>query len=212
MTHKKIIDALQWRYATKVFNKEEKVKAKDLKTILESARLSPSSFGVEAWKFIVVENPEVRAQLRAAAYDQEKVTDASHLVVLTRRTDAEHIASELIARTAATQGKSEADLAGLKQMVEGAIAFKQGAGAYDAWAAGQTYIALGIMIETASLLGVDNCPMEGFDNAKVDEILGLKTRNLASVSMLALGARGTDGYAALPKTRRPFEEVVEFLK
>lgn len=212
MIHKKIIDALQWRYATKIFSKEAKVNAKDLQTILESARLSPSSFGVEAWKFIVVENPEIRAKLRAAAYDQEKVTDASHIVILARRTDAENIAGELIARTAIAQSKSESDLATLKQMVEGSIAFKQGAGTYDAWSAGQTYIALGIMIETASLLGVDNCPMEGFDNAKVDEILDLKTRNLASVSMLALGARGEDGYAALPKTRRSFGEVVEFLK
>jgi len=212
MTHKKIIDALQWRYATKVFNAEAKVKTKDLQTILESARLAPSSFGIEAWKFIVVENPEIRMKLRAVAYDQPKVTDASHLIVLTRRTDAENIAPELIARTAATQGKTVEELSALQKMVEGSITFKNAANAFAAWTTAQTYIALGTMIETASLLEVDNCPMEGFDSAQVDEILDLKSKNLASVSMLALGYRGEDSYASLPKTRRPFEEVVEFLK
>jgi nitroreductase len=212
MKHQKVIDALKWRYATKVFDKEAKIKASDLRTILESARLAPSSFGTEPWKFIVVENPDVRAQLRTAAYDQSKVTDASHIIVLARRTDAEKITPELIARTAATQGKSEADLVALKEMVEGAVAYKQGAGVYDGWAAGQTYLALGVMIETASLLEIDNCPMEGFDRAKVDEILGLKEKHLASVTMLALGKRGVDTYATLPKTRRNFDEVVEFVK
>ncbi len=212
MKHTKIIDALQWRYATKIFNKDAKVQVSDLRTILESARLSPSSFGVEAWKFIVVENPELRAKLRAAAYDQPKVTDASHLVVLARRTDSENIVPELIARTAAAQGKTEDDLSGLKKMVDTTVTYKHAANLFDTWTAAQTYIALGMMVETASLLGIDNGPMEGFDAARVDEILGLNAKNLASVTMLALGYRGDDPYAQIPKTRRDFDEVVEFIK
>lgn len=212
MTHQKIIEALQWRFATKIFDSSKKVSESNLKAILESARLAPSSFGVEAWKFIVVENPELRAKLRAVAYDQPKVTDASHLVVLARRTDSENIVPELIARTATAQGKTEDDLAGLKKMVDTTVTYKHAANTFDAWAGAQTYIALGIMVETASLLGIDNGPMEGFDPAHVDEILGLKAKNLASVTMLALGYRGDDPYAKLPKTRRDFDDVVEFVK
>ncbi len=211
MIQNQIIEALKNRYATKVFDTNKKVSDADLQTILESARLAPSSFGIEAWKFLVVNNPEIRAQLRAAGYDQPKFTDASHLIVLARRTDSENISNELIERTAATQGKTVEDLAGLKQMVDGSIAFKTGTNTFDSWTAAQTYIALGVMIETSALMGVDSCPMEGFDAQKVDEILGLADKKLAVVTILALGYRGDDAYATLPKTRRNFDEVVEVI-
>lgn len=211
MIQNQIIEALKNRYATKVFDTNKKVSESDLQTILESARLAPSSFGIEAWKFLVVNNPEIRAQLRAAGYDQSKFTDASHLIVLARRTDSENISNELIERTAATQGVTAENLAGLKQMVDGSIAFKTGTNTFDSWTAAQTYIALGIMVETAALMGIDSCPMEGFDAQKIDEILGLTDKKLATVTILALGYRGDDAYATLPKTRRNFDEVVEVI-
>lgn len=211
MIQNQIIEALKNRYATKVFDTNKKVSESDLQTILESARLAPSSFGIEAWKFLVVNNPEIRAQLRAAGYDQPKFTDASHLIVLARRTDSENISNELIERTAATQGVTAENLAGLNQMVEGSIAFKTGTNTFDSWTAAQTYIALGIMVETAALMGIDSCPMEGFDAQKVDEILGLADKNLAVVTILALGYRGDDAYATLPKTRRDLDDVVEVI-
>ncbi len=211
MIQNQIIEALKNRYATKIFDANKKVSDSDLQTILESARLAPSSFGIEAWKFLVINNPEIRTQLRAAGYDQPKFTDASHLIVLARRTDSENISSELIERTAAAQGKTAEDLAGLKQMVDGSIAFKTGTNSFDSWTAAQTYIALGIMIETYALIGIDSCPMEGFDAQKVDEILGLADKKLASVTILALGYRGDDAYATLPKTRRNMDDVVEVI-
>jgi nitroreductase len=202
------ITALQWRYAVKTFDSSKKISTEDLATILESGRLAPSSFGIEPWKFIVVNNPEVRAQLRAAAYDQTKVTDASHLIVIARRTDAAALPAELVERAARTQGTSVEALAGLQQMVEGSMARMDAAGVAS-WLKAQTYIPLGIMIQTASLLGIDNCPMEGFDTAKVNEILGLDQHHLSAVTMLAVGYRGDDAFAALPKTRRTHEEVVQ---
>ncbi len=203
-----MIDALNWRFATRVFDPTKKIAAADLDTILESARLTASSFGIEAWKFIVVENPEVRAALRAAGYDQPKITDASTLIVLAARTDVrEHISDELMERTAQIKGVTVADLAGYKQMVDGAIGMRDDA-ALAAWVSAQTYIALGTMMATASLLQIDNGPMEGFDPAKVDEILGLSGQHLHAVSMLALGYRGEDPMAESPKVRRAKEEVV----
>lgn len=209
-TNKKIIDALTWRRAFRSFDPTKKVSDENIKTILESANLSPSSYGFEAWKFIVVTNPEIRTQLRAAGYDQPKITDASHLVVITRRTDTENLSMELIARSAVSQNKNVEDLASFKQMADGAMAGKESGVTRDAWLSSQTYIALGIMIETASLLGVDNGPMEGFDPAKVNEILGLSAKNLSAVTMLALGYRN-NAEPLTPKVRRNYNDVVEFV-
>jgi nitroreductase len=208
-----ILSALKWRYATKVYDSSKRVSDEDIRTILESGRLSPSAFGVEPWKFIVVENPEIRAQLRAVGFDQPKITDASHLVVIARRTDArERITQELIDRTAEQQGIDPAKLDGLKQMVQASISGKSDA-ELDAWIRAQVYIPLGIMIETAALLGIDGGPMEGFIPTEVDKVLGLAEKHLASTSMLALGYRGEgDSYAERPKVRRLFDEVVEFVK
>ncbi len=206
MGHTTILNALNWRYAGKQFDSERVVSDQDFHTILESGRLSPSALGVEPWQFIVVENKEVRKALRAASYDQPKVTDASHIIVIAARTDGTTVAEELISRTAQIQGKAKEDLKGLSDMVHGTVSMH--GDSVVSWLSAQTYIALGTMIETAALLGVDSGPMEGFDATKVDEILGLKEKNLHAVTMLALGYRGNDAYATLPKVRRQFDEVV----
>jgi nitroreductase/dihydropteridine reductase len=207
-----ILKALNWRYAGKIFDPSKKVSEDELQTILEAGRLAPSSFGIEAWKFLVIENSETRAALRAIAYDQPKVTDASHLLVFCRRTDIrENITRELIERTSAITGADTASLAGFEGMVSGTIASRNDA-EIASWVRAQTYIALGMMIETAALLAIDTCPMEGFDSAKADEILGLTSKNLASVTMLAIGHRGQDDAAGRPKVRRPFAEVVDFVR
>lgn len=207
-----ILKALGWRYAVQNFDGTKKIGESELETILESGRLTPSSFGLEPWKFIVIENAEIRQKIQAASYGQPKVSEASHLVVIARRTDArEKIVGERITRTAKIQNQEESSLDGFKQMLDGVIGSRDDA-ALDAWNARQAYIALGMMMETASLLGVDNAAMEGFDPSAVDEILGLKEKNLTSTVMLALGYRGEDASAERPKVRRDFDEVVEFVK
>jgi nitroreductase/dihydropteridine reductase len=211
MNGQEIIKAMNWRFATQSFDSGKKVSDEDLKTILEAARLAPSSFGIEAWKFLVIENPEVRAKISEVAWSQPKVTQASHLIVVTRRTDVrENITNELIERSSKVQGVAPEALNGLRDMVSGAIARRSDA-ELNVWIRNQAYIALGVMIETASLLGIDNGPMEGFDPAKVDEILGLKEKNLTSTTLLALGYRA-EGDGLRPKVRRAFDEVVEFIK
>lgn len=207
-----ILSALEWRYAVKVFDAAKKVSEADLHTILESGRLAPSSSGIEPWKFIVVENPEVRTALRAASYDQSKVTDASHVIVIARRTDMrENIANELITRASEIQHVTPESLAGWRQMVEGGVNRRNDA-ELDAWASAQTYIALGMMMETAALLRVDACPMEGFVGSQVDTILGLSEQHLAATTMLALGYRGEDPAAERPKVRRTIDDAVSFIR
>ena len=213
MKKEEIISALNWRYAVQGFDATKKVSAEDLNTILEAGRLAPSSFGLEGWKFIVVENPELRAKVSAAGYGQPKITEASHLIVIARRTDArEAIVAERIARTAKIQGVDASALDGFKQMLDGTVASRDDA-ALDTWMRLQAYIPLGIMMETASLLQVDNAAMEGFDPKGVDEALGLTAKHLTATTLLALGYRSSaDESAARPKVRRAFDEVVEFLK
>lgn len=210
---KEIVNALQWRYAVQVFDKTKKVSDADLKTILEAGRLSPSSYGLEMWQFIVVENPDVRKKMRVSGYDQPKITDASHLIVIAYRTDAaEKAASERIARTSKITGAPEASLKDFRGMLDGAITMWSKMGALESWIKAQAYIPLGTMMEAASLLKIDNAAMEGFDANAIDEILGLKAKNLHTTTMLALGYRGDDETAKRPKVRRPFEEVVTFVK
>lgn len=207
-----ITSALSWRYATKIFDATKKVSDTDLATILESGRLAPSAFGVEPWHFFVVENPELRAKLRDASYGQPKVTDASHIIVIARRTDVRaNMTNETITRAAKTMGIEESMLGDYRAMIEGGIAAKDDRD-LDAWTRSQTYIPLGTMIAAASLLNIDNCPMEGFNPADVDSLLGLSEKHLTATTMLAVGYRGEDPAAARPKVRQAKEEVTTFIK
>ena len=208
--NKSIIEALTWRRAIRTFDPIKKISDENLKTILESANLSASSYGLEAWKFIVVTNQDLRMKIRAAGYDQIKITDASHLVVITRRTDTENLSTELISRSAHLEHKTEEELAGFKHMIDGALAHKEAGAVRDNWVASQTYIALGTMMETASLLAIDSAPMEGFDTTQVNEILRLTEKNLSVVTMLSLGYRAANE-TLIPKVRRTYDDVVEFI-
>lgn len=208
MQPKDILDALHWRAAVQSFDPTKKISPTDLETILESGRLAPSSFGLEAWKFIVVENQALRQAIQEASYGQPRVTEASHLIVIARRTDVrQSIAAERIDRTAKIQGQPVESLTGFRQMLDGVIASKDDA-SLDRWIACQTYIPLGIMMETASLLGIDNAAMEGFDPQAVDTILGLGDQHLTATTLLALGYRSpADEWTKRPKVRRSLEKV-----
>jgi len=212
MKNKEIIDALNWRYATKIFDSNKKVSDDDIHTILEAARLSPSSIGAEMWKFVLVEDKETRSKLREAGYGQPQITDASRLIIVTYRTDSkENMTKEKIDRTSKIQNEDPSNLSGLKTMLDGAIAQKIADGSLESWVKTQAYIPLGIMLETAALLGIDSCPMEGFSPEKFDEILNLKDKNLKSAIILAVGYRGDDATSLRPKVRRAYDEVVEVI-
>lgn len=203
-----IKESLHWRYATKQFDSTKKVTPEEFQQIKDAMRLAPSSSGLQPWKFVVVENPAVRVKLREAAYGQSQITDASHLVVFCRRTDLnEAFVDSYMASTAHARSIKIADLAGYKEMCMGIINGKSET-ELATWASRQLYIALGFALETAALLKVDACPMEGLSTEKFDEILGLKERQLATVGVLALGYRHPDDkYATAPKSRFSEEEV-----
>jgi nitroreductase len=197
-----ILSAMNWRIATKKYDTSKKVSAADLETLLEAARLSPSSFGLPTWKMIVVKNPEIRAKLREHAWGQSQLTDASDIVVFAVETKIDEASIDAYMElTAQTRGIPVESLAGFKGAISGAI-MGLPMEARVAWATKQAYIALGVMLESAAILGVDATPMEGFSGAKFDEILGLGEKGLKSVVMCALGYRAADdSYASYAKVR-----------
>lgn len=209
MKQKEIIDALNTRYAVKIFDKNKKITDEELNTVLESGRLSPSSLGLEPWHFIVIND----IKTREAIYEyskQPKVLEASHLILLTYKTNLVEVIKERLERTAKIQNQKLEELESYKTFLEDATKNKTEI-ELQSWLKAQTYIPLGIMTLTASLLGIDNCPMEGFQNEKIDEILNLKDKNLKSVTMLALGQRGEDPNALKPKIRKDFEEAITII-
>jgi nitroreductase len=206
-----LLDALNWRYAVKKFDPTKKIAPADWTTLEEAVRLSASSYGLQPWKFIVVTDPAVREKLKPAAWNQSQITDASHLVVFTYKTDiTEADVDHFVQVTAAERGMPAEKLAGYRDMMVGDLVKGPRHGTIATWASRQVYIALGTLLTSAAALGIDACPMEGFVPDQFDEILGLKSRGLASVVLTTLGYRaGDDHYAALKKVRFPASEVIE---
>ena len=203
-----IIDKLKWRYATKKFDTNKKLSAEQLDLLLEAIQLAPSSIGLQHYKVLVIENPEVRAKLREAAYGQPQVTDASHLIVFAAETGIdEAYGKRFIDLVASTRNAPRESLAGLEGMVLGQINSRTPEQRV-LWAQKQAYIALGVLVAAAADRGIDAGPMEGFDPAKFDEILGLKEKGLTATVIAAVGFRADDDpFSKLIKVRRPKTEL-----
>jgi nitroreductase len=206
-----LLQALQWRYATKVFDPHKKIPADIWSALEESLVLTPSSYGMQPWKFLVITNPELREQLVPLSWRQRQVADASHLVVLTVKSKiAEEDIDQFLIRVAEVRGGTPDSLVRFRQMLVGdLIEGERGKIALE-WATRQAYIALGQFMAAAALLGVDTCPMEGFQPEKFDEILGLEAQGLTSVLLCPAGYRSEDDrYAHLPKVRFKTEDLIE---
>jgi nitroreductase len=164
---------------------------------------------LQPWKFIVVTDPAVRAKLLPASYGQAQITDASHLVVFAAKKNfSEADVDAFINHSASARGVSVESLAPFRGMLVGGIVQAMNEPARDAWARNQAYIALGNLLTSAALLGIDACPMEGFDRAQYDEILGLNKQGFASAVIATLGYRAaSDQYAAAPKVRFAKEQI-----
>ncbi len=204
-----IIDALKWRYATQVFDQTKKLSANQLDTILESAILAPTSFGLQPVRFILVKNPEIRAKLREAGYNQPKITDASDLVVIAvPKVMNDATVDEFIQSISDVRGLSLESLRGYSDMIKSAVNGRTPEQRVE-WATRQGYIALGVIIAACALEGVDAGPMEGFDPKQFDEILGLDAMGLESKVMIAIGFRSEeDTMAHAAKVRFPKGKMI----
>jgi nitroreductase len=208
-----VLEQLQWRYAVKKFDPDRKIPSDAWNVLEQSLVLSPSSFGLQPWKFFVVDNAALRQELLANSWNQPQVVDASHLVVLAinkNMNDGE--VDRYVQSMSDIRNTPVETFTKMSEMIKGFMANPKNPFTIDEWATRQVYIAIGQFMTSAAMLGIDTCPMEGFNPAKYDEILGLTALGYGSVLVCPAGYRAADDkYAVMPKVRYPQSEMVQHI-
>ncbi|MFI0401864.1 MAG: NAD(P)H-dependent oxidoreductase [Cyanobium sp.] len=206
-----LLEALHWRYAVKLFDGERIIPAATWAALEEALVLSPSSYGLQPWKFLVITDPVLRAELRPHSWNQSQITDCSHLVVFLRqRAVNEQDLQRLLDRTAAERSVPGESLTGYGELMRKDLVNGPRSQRIGTWASNQVYIALGNLLTSAALLGIDTCPIEGFSPPDYDRILELDPTPYQSCVVCACGYRhGEDRYASLKKVRYSAAEMIE---
>lgn len=208
-----LINALNWRYATKKMNGKA-VPQDKVDQILEAAHLAPTSSGLQPYEVIVITNPELKQALLPHSYNQAQIVDSSHLLVFAAWDNyTEERINNVFAHTHKERGTPEESTADYQKTLVGMYVPRTAEINFQ-HAARQAYIGFGLALAEAAILEVDATPMEGFDNAKYDEILGLTARGLKSVTVMPLGYRDEAGdwLANLKKVRKPKSEFITEFK
>ncbi len=202
--------AMDFRHACKVFDDTKKISDEDMNYILEVGRKSPSSFGMEAWKFLVITNEELKAKLRPACWDQVQITSCSHLVIILAGIDSVKVKSGLPKKRFARREMPQETLDFYLGLYAGHLekTLSSDENIY-AWTSKQSYIAAGNMMSGAAFIGIDSCPIEGFDKEQVEEVLELDTTKYQLSLVLPFGYRINEQSS---QQRLDFDEVVEFIK
>lgn len=206
----KIIEDLNWRYATKRFNPEEKIKKKDLEIIKEGLRLVATSYGLQSMKFLFIEDPVIRQKLMEASYNQKQVVDASHLLVMCSYVDIDDTVIDNYAENIAeTRDQQLEELDGFANHMKKAMRNMDPQDKLN-WSKKQVYIALGHLLSILATLRIDSTPMEGFKADEYDRILGLKEKNLTAVLVCPIGFRHSDDHAQhRAKVRKSISNLFE---
>lgn len=207
---KTFMEAMEFRHACKIFDETKKVSDEDMNYILEVGRKSPSSFGMEPWKFLVITNEELKAKLRPFCWNQVQVTSCSHLVIVLAAIDAVKPESGEVERKfrrrEMPQEKLDMYLGLYASHLKETLSTDQN---IYSWTARQTYIAIGNMMTSAAVRGIDSCPIEGFEKEKIEEVLGLDITKYQLSCVLPFGYRLNEQSTQL---REPLENIVEFIK
>ena len=205
-----LLDALSWRYATKKFDPSRRIPGDTWQALEDTLVLSPSSIGLQPWRFFIITDPALKTRLMPAAWNQAQVVECSHFVVFAVRKNlgADHVERH-IDRMVEVRGVGRESLTKFGQMAVRNLEAARAEGRLDTWQTYQIYIALGSFMTAAALLGVDTCPMEGFEPPKFDEILALTNTEYTSIVSCAAGYRMPDDkYAATKKVRFKADEVI----
>ena len=211
MNNQDLIKALNWRYATKQFDASKTIDDTTWSSLEQSLILTASSYGLQPWKFIVVKDKSLREKLRPHSWNQSQITDASHLVVFTSKIklDEEYV-SKFISQIANVREVNASDLEQYKQMMLSDVVNGERSKIVSEWAARQTYIALGNILTSAAVLGVDTCAIEGFDPVQYQSILQPDS-TYRVVCVCAFGYRsGEDKYSLAKKVRFGKEDIIEY--
>ncbi|MCP9234826.1 NAD(P)H-dependent oxidoreductase [Lewinella sp. JB7] len=203
-----LIESLKWRYATKRFDASRRLSPEQLATLKEATNLAASSFGLQPYRVVVIEDPAVKEQLREASYNQPQLTESSHVFVFAAKRDMspEYIDS-YVDRIAEVRGVPRENLDGYAEYMKGSVAGKD-LESVQTWNQRQAYIGLGTLLAAAAEMGIDTCPMEGFDVAAYDRILGLEAQGLTATVIAPVGYRSPeDATQEHAKVRFPVEEM-----
>jgi nitroreductase len=214
MQKEEILHSLEWRYATKQFDPDKKITAADWQILEKSLVFAPSSYGLQPWKFLIIQNAELREKLKPASWNQTQVTDCSHYVVFLykEKMDEAHI-EKFLTRHAEVHELPLQNLSRYKEVMMQNLVHGPESEISHFWAQRQAYIAMGFLMETAALLKIDTCPMEGLDGAQYDSLLNLIGTGFKTVASVALGYRHeNDKHQSLKKVRFPAESVIEWRK
>ena len=207
---KTFMEAMDFRHACKIFDETKKISDEDMNYILEAARKSPSSFGMEPWKFLVITNEELKAKLRPVCWNQIQITSCSHLVVILAAIDDVKpefgVVERKFKRREMPQEKLDMYLGLYSSHLKNTLSSDEN---ILAWTAKQTYIALGNMMSAAAIKGIDSCPIEGFEKEKVEEILALDTKKYQLSVIVPFGYRINEQSTQL---RESLDTVVDFIK
>ena len=202
------ISNAKWRYATKKFDATKRVSPSDLDTLKEAIQLTASSFGLQPYKILIIENPEIKAQLKAVSWGQSQVVDASHIFVFANILDFnDQNIDDYISTLVATRGVSMESIKNYADFMKSKIA-SMSIEERNNWTSKQAYLALGNLLNVASELKIDVTPMEGFEPEKVNEILGLSALGLNATLIAPVGYRHSeDSLQHLPKVRKSIQEL-----
>ncbi|MCG3205357.1 MAG: putative NAD(P)H nitroreductase YfkO [Elusimicrobia bacterium] len=211
LSPQQLVQGLNWRYAVKKFDPTQKISPEVWKSLEAALVLTPSSFGLQPWRFYVITNPDIKNKLVPVSWNQKQVAEGSHVVVFAiRKNLAEVDVDRFLGRTAEVQKVPLESLGKYKKVLLRFLAQPSDKFNVNEWAARQVYIALGNFMTAAALLGVDTCPMEGLEPSKYDEILGLEKEGYATSVVCVAGFRASeDKYATLPKVRYATEDVIK---
>ncbi len=205
-----VLQQLKWRYAVKRFDATQRIPDAAWTALEQALHLSPSSFNLQPWRFLVVADPALRQQLRAASWHQPQVTEASHFVVFAGLRTAEvGDVDRMIEAAAAARGVAPEAMAKYRQVIVDFVQKGWASADTGGWNARQVYIALGQFMTAAAMMGIDTSPLEGIDRAAYDRILGLDGTRHQALCACAAGYRAADDRGATaPKVRFPFDEIV----
>ena len=208
----KIIEDLTWRYATKKFDPTRKISDTEFDVVKSSLHLVPTSYGLQPFKFLLIESKEVREQLMKASYGQQQVIDASHLIVLCsyRELTEEHI-HNYMDNIAATRNIESNTLTGFRDLIKN-TSLQLSPDKQLEWMSKQVYIALGQLLHTCASLRIDATPMEGFNADEYDKILGLSEKNLHATLVCPIGYRHPeDPTQHKKKVRKSKDDLFEII-
>ncbi|MDO6491645.1 MULTISPECIES: NAD(P)H-dependent oxidoreductase [unclassified Cellulophaga] len=206
------IKNLKWRYATKKFDSTKRVSQEHLNQLKEAIKLTPSSYGLQLYKVIIIEKAELKKRLKIASWNQDQVTDASHLIVFCNYTSvSDQNINDFIKRTAETQGIDATSLNNYGDFIKEKLKEMTVSEVFN-WTFRQTYLGLGILLSACAELKIDSCPMEGFESKKYNDILELSEQGLNAAVIATIGYRSSEDYTQNRlKVRKSFNQLFQVI-